>query len=71
MSLAELLPEVKTLSREDKRQLIEALQTDLEENELLALFPAGQTIEIWSPYDAHKAAAVMQKALDDEKAAVR
>jgi hypothetical protein len=68
MSLAELLPQVETLSREDKRRLMETLQQDLKDQEMLALFPAGQTIEIWSPHEAHEAAVLLQKALDDDKA---
>lgn len=67
MSLAELLPEVKTLSNDDKRRLMETLQQDLKDQELLNLFPAGQTIEIWSPYESHEAAAKLLEVLQTEK----
>jgi PleD family two-component response regulator len=62
MSLAELLPEIETLSREDKRLLMETLQQDLKEQELLARFPDGE-YPIWSPYESYEAAVKMLEVL--------
>jgi hypothetical protein len=63
MSLRELLPEVHRLPRSDKYRLIQELLMDLAQEEGLA---AGE-YPVWSPYDAHEAATLMQM-LEHEKA---
>lgn len=35
---------------------------------LTRLFPPGSTVEIWSPFDAHEAATVLQRLLDEQRA---
>jgi len=66
MSLAEVLPEVRSLSRLDKIRLIQLLAQELErdEGELIEL---GQSYPVWSPDRAFTAAASLLQALQDEQ----
>jgi hypothetical protein len=64
MSLAELLPAVDALSRCDKFRLVQELITELAQEEGI---PEGE-YPIWSPYEAHKAAATLLQLLKEEKA---
>lgn len=65
MSLAEVLPEVQTLSRHDKISLFEFLAKDLERDGY-ALIEAGKTYPVWSPDRAYEAAAALLDALDKD-----
>ena len=66
MSLVELLPIVRSLSRQDKLRLIQLLAGELAQAEEPAPIPAGQTFPLWSPDRAYDAAAALLRALDDE-----
>lgn len=66
MSLAELLPTVRSLSRHDKLQLIRLVASDLAEAEGSAPIAAGASYPVWSPGRAYEAAAVLLRALDAE-----
>lgn len=66
MSLADLLPAVRDLSRTEKLRLIQVLAADLAEAEEPASLAAGRTYPVWSPYGAHKAAAVLLDVLRAE-----
>lgn len=66
MSLAEVLPEVQSLSRLDKIRLIQFLAQELEQDES-DLIEAGRSYPIWSPERAFAAAATLLQALEDEK----
>jgi putative addiction module component (TIGR02574 family) len=63
MSLVEVLPQVHSLSRVEKFQLIQLLAQDLADGENASGFQAGQSYPVWSPIDAYEAADVMLKAL--------
>ncbi len=63
MSLPDLLPQVRELSRGDKLRLIRALADDLEREEPPLLSPDHQ-YEVWSPFDSYEAAAQLQQFLD-------
>ena len=62
MSLAELLPEVRGLPREDKEALLRQLADELSADPLI---PPGE-YPVWPPWDAYGAAAAMQAMLDAE-----
>ena len=64
MTLNELRPVVHALPRQDKFMLVQELIAELADSE------PTRPIEypIWSPYDAHAAAAVMLEVLEREKA---
>ena len=67
MSLAELLPTLRELSRTEKLQLIQVLAADPAEVEDPAPLAPGKAYPLWSPYGAHEAAAVLLKVLDSER----
>jgi hypothetical protein len=58
MSLAEVLPEVRTLSRLDKIRLIQFLAQELERDEGELIEP-GQSYPVWSPDRAFSAAVAL------------
>ena len=64
MSLAELLPSIHALPRNDKFRLVQELIAELAQDEGL---PAGE-YPIWSPSDAYEAAATLIQLLDQDKA---
>jgi hypothetical protein len=65
MSLAELLPGVRSLSRVEKLRLIQLLVEELVRSEE-SVIAAGQSYLVWSPDQAHEAAAVLLQALGAE-----
>ncbi len=66
MSLVELLPTVRTLSRHDKLRLIQLLAVELAQAEEPDPIPAGQSYPLWSPDRAYDAAVALLQALDVE-----
>ncbi len=66
MVLSEILPEVRSLSRIEKIQLVQVLVQDLERDES-GLIEPGRSYPIWSPDSAFNAAEVMLQALADER----
>lgn len=75
MSLADLLPAIRALPADDRRQLAHLLADELaagheptEDERLIArCFPPGATFEVWSPIEAPEAAAVLMAMLEAEK----
>jgi len=67
MSLAELLPTVRSLSRMDKLQLIQLLASDLAQAEEPAPIEVGRDYPVWSPDRAYDAAAVLLGMLATER----
>lgn len=63
MSLNEVLPDVRALSRFDKLRLIQLVAQELEQDEA-ALIEQSQTYPIWSPIEAFDAAAELLKAVE-------
>jgi hypothetical protein len=66
MSLSEVLPEVRALSRLDKIRLIQFLAQELERDESDLIEP-NRSYPVWSPDRAFSAAAALLEALEDEK----
>jgi hypothetical protein len=66
MSLAQVLPEVQSLSRLETIRLIQILAQDLERDES-GLIESGRSYPVWSPDRAFTAAAALLQALEDEK----
>ena len=66
MSIAEMLPEVRSLSRQDKIKLISLLAQELEqeENEIIE---ANRDYPIWSPDTAFSAGQTMLEVLAEEQ----
>jgi hypothetical protein len=66
MSLGDVLPDVQSLSRQDKLLLIKFLAHELADQES-ALIEPGQSYPVWSPDGAFTAAATLMQALEDER----
>jgi hypothetical protein len=66
MSLAEVLPEIQSLSRLDKIRLIQLLAQELEQ-EAGGLIEPGRSYPVSSPDRAFTAAAALLQALEEDK----
>lgn len=69
MSLSELLPVVQALPHPDKLRLMQWLAAQVAQDEGVSLVPSDMEYSVWSPYDAHEAAATLHAFLEQEKAA--
>jgi hypothetical protein len=67
MSLNELLPTVQELPRADKLRLMQWLAAQLAQEEGVPLLSPDVEYPVWSPYDAHEAAATLAAFLEQEK----
>ena len=66
MSLAEVLPNLKTLNRAEKLRVVKILIDEITQEEA-SFFESGAEYEIWSPYDSYDAAAKLQQMLEENK----
>ncbi len=74
MSIAEVLPTIRALSRVDKLRLIQVLAEDLAQDgtgEQVVPFEENQTYPIWSPDRAYEAATVLLQELELERTRTR
>jgi hypothetical protein len=67
MSLAELVPALHDLPRDEKLEVIRLLVTDLTRQEGSDLLQAGASYPVWTPLDAFDAAKSLQQLLDQER----
>ena len=67
MSIAELLPKLKGLSRVDKLRLMYFLVSELAKEEVLTLLEADAAYPVWTPYNAFDAASTLLTALEEEQ----
>lgn len=65
MTVIELLPSLKTLSRADKLKVMQFLIMELAQEEAASLQP-GATYAVWSPLNSHAAAAQLTQLLASE-----
>ena len=68
MSLTELYPSVKELTRADKLRLMQFLVIDLAQDEGVPLLAAGAEYPIWTPFNAFDAAETLFEMLEKHKA---
>ena len=66
MSLAEVLPEIQSLSRDEKIRLMHVLAQELEQ-ELGELIETGRSYPVGSPDREFAAAAALLQALAEDK----
>lgn len=66
MSIAEVLPNVRSLSRADRLRLVQLLVADLAREEGVTDEDAEEAYPVWTPYGSHDAAAVMLHALSQK-----
>ena len=69
LTLTELLPHLHSLPRAEKLRAIQLLAADLAREEPANLLEPGQAYPVWSPWDAHGAAAALLHVLQTEKGA--
>ena len=68
ISIAEIIPAIRALSRDEKFQLAQLLLEDLASEELPAMFKEGQVYPIYTPEYAPGAAAQLARVLKEEEA---
>ena len=68
MSFAEIIPEVRALSRGEKFQLAQLLLEDLATGEVTTAFKEGQVYPIYTPAYAPGAAAQLAQVLMEKSA---
>ena len=66
MSLAEVLPNLKTLNRSEKLRVVKIIIDEITSEEA-AFFESGAEYEIWSPHDSYDAAQKLQQMLEENK----
>src|SRR5262249_11759158 len=67
MSLAELVPALQDLPREDKLEVIRLLVSDLTRQDGFELLQSGASYPIWTPLEAYDAARSLQQMLDQDR----
>lgn len=67
MSISELFPRLKILSRAEKLKVMQFLVQELTTEEEAALLQPGMTYHVWSPLNSHKAAQTLATMLKDEQ----
>ncbi len=68
MSLAELLPAVRALTRDEKQELVRVVTEDLAKDGPLWWFKPGEVYHTgYGLHDADEAAAILQKYLEEQK----
>lgn len=66
MTLTEVLPNIRQLSRTEKLRIVHILIDEIAAEET-SLLESGRTYEVWSPYDSFDAADKLLKMLEEEK----
>ena len=66
MSLAELMPALQNLPRDDKLEVIRLLVSDLTRQEGINLLESGASYPVWTPLEAYDAARSLQQLLDQD-----
>ncbi len=66
-TITEILPALKTLPRIEKLRLIQFLVFELAQEEDEILLTDNHSYPIWTPYNAHDAAATLLKVLEGEQ----
>ncbi|MDF5727449.1 MAG: hypothetical protein PUP92_05275 [Rhizonema sp. PD38] len=69
MSVAELFPSLRNLSRAEKLRVIQFLVQELASEEEALLLQPGATYHVWSPYNSHDAAQKLAVLLEEDRQA--
>jgi hypothetical protein len=67
MSLAELMPELQKLPRNDKLAVIQLLVSDLTRQQGVDLLQDGTSYPIWTPLGAYDAVKSLQQLFDQDR----
>lgn len=68
MSLAELFPTLRNLSRADKLKIMQFLVSELAREEEALFLEDGATYQLLSPYNSHDAAQKLAQLLEEDQA---
>ena len=67
MSVAELFPTLRNLSRAEKLRVMQFLVQELASEEEALLLQLGSTYHVWSPYNSHNAAQKLAALLEEDR----
>jgi len=67
MSVAELMPALQDLPREDKLEVIRFLVSDLTRREGVDVLQSGGSYPVWTPLEAYDAARSLQELLEQDR----
>lgn len=67
MTVNQLLPQLKQLTRIEKLKVIEFLASSLAEDEEITELTLNTTYQVWSPYDSHQASKQLAELLKEEE----
>ena len=67
MSLADLMPALQSLPRDEKLEVIRVLMSDLTQQGF-DLLECGASYPVWTPLNADDAARALQRVLDQDRA---
>jgi hypothetical protein len=67
MSVAELMPALQNLPREEKLQVIRLLVSDLTRQQGIDLLQSGGSYPVWTPLEAYDAARSLQELLEQDR----
>jgi len=65
MTVSELFPQLRELSRADKLKVMQFLISEMAKEEETQLLEPGKSYPVWSPYDAHEAANTLTQLLEE------
>ena len=69
MSVADLFPTLRNLSRAEKLRVMQFLVQELADEEEALLLQPGSTYHVWSPYNSHNAAQKLAALLEEDRQA--
>ncbi len=67
MSIAELMPTLKSLPRDEKLQAFRLLASELTREAGVDVLQSGESYPIWTPFDAYDAAQSLQRMLEEDR----
>ncbi len=67
MSIAELMPTLKSLPRDEKLQVFRLLASELTREAGVDMLQSGVSYPIWTPFDAFDAAQSLQRMLEEDR----
>ncbi|MBR8839620.1 MAG: hypothetical protein DSM106950_37885 [Stigonema ocellatum SAG 48.90 = DSM 106950] len=67
MSVVELFPTLRNLSRAEKLSVMQFLVQELASEEEALLLQPGATYHVWSPYNSHNAAHSLSALLEEDR----
>lgn len=67
MSIAELIPTLKGLPRDEKLQVLRLMASDLTEEAGVDIVQDGALYPVWTPFGAYDAAQALQRLLEEDR----